>query len=67
MAAHHPANAQDESYKVGARNAGDVVGTKVNASTNLLPSTASRHTYNHTSHQIEENNDSMSIRSYLRA
>ena len=47
MAAHHPANAQDESYEVGARNAGDVVGTKVNASTNLLPSTASRHTCNH--------------------
>ena len=43
---HRPTDTQDESKEVRRRDAHDVVGAKVNAGTDLLPSTASSHTYN---------------------
>lgn len=43
---HRPTDTQDESKEVRRRDADDVVGAKVNAGTDLLPSAASSHTYN---------------------
>ena len=40
---YRPADLQDEGYEVGRGDADDIVGTKIDPSTNLLPSTASSH------------------------
>jgi hypothetical protein len=42
---HRPTDTQDERYEVSRGDADDVVGAKVDAGTDLLPSTASSHTY----------------------